>query len=103
MNVFVKPRLIDDKPALVRDPLSGKPLAEGGEWKTRSQFWIRRIAQGDVIDETAEQTERQKAPATALPVPEIAAVKPQAVTDASEKAPARSPTPPPPRDTDNRL
>ena len=60
MNVFVKPRLIDDKPALVRDPSSGKPLNADGEWKSKSQFWMRRILQGDVcVDMTKEQTELQ--------------------------------------------
>jgi hypothetical protein len=79
MNVFIKPRLIDDKPALVRDPTNGKPLLANGEWKTKSQFWVRRIMQGDVIDETAAQTERQKAPAAVKPqpAPDMVADKPQ--------------------------
>jgi len=76
MNVFVKPCLIDDKPALVRDPNNGKPLLATGEWKSKTQFWVRRIVQGDVIDETAAQLERQKnPPAAAKEMPMTASVK----------------------------
>jgi hypothetical protein len=68
MNVFVKPCLIDGKPALVRDPANGKPLAADGEWKSKTQFWIRRIVQNDVIDMTEAQTAAQaKGPVAAEP------------------------------------
>jgi hypothetical protein len=67
MNVFVKPRLIDGQPALVRDPTNGKPLAANGEWKSKTQFWIRRIMQGDVIDLTAQQTSLQAKEAAPAP------------------------------------
>jgi hypothetical protein len=65
MNVFVKPCLIDGQPALVRDPSNGKPLAANGEWKSKTQFWIRRIMQGDVVDLTKEQTAAQAKEAAA--------------------------------------
>jgi hypothetical protein len=58
-NVFVKP----NGPVIVRDPVTRKPLAAGGEWKPKNQFWVRRITQGDVIDATAAQTAAQAAPA----------------------------------------
>jgi hypothetical protein len=58
-NVFVKPVLIDGKPAIVPDPVTRKPLAAGGEWKPQNQYWLRRVAQGDVIDATADQTAAQ--------------------------------------------
>lgn len=88
MNVFVKPRLIDDKPALVRDPASGKPLAEGGEWKTKSQFWVRRIMQGDVIDCTDEQAAAQAAMATAATAKQSASVAEAAAAAAEKNAAA---------------
>ncbi|WP_410051415.1 DUF2635 domain-containing protein [Bradyrhizobium sp. SZCCHNR3003] len=34
----------------VRDPQTGAPLAASGEWKTRSQYWTRRLRDGDVIE-----------------------------------------------------
>ncbi len=63
-NVFVKPSVVDGKPVLVRDPVSKKPLAAGGEWKTGTQFWRRRIRDKDVVDATAEHTEAKPAPAS---------------------------------------
>jgi hypothetical protein len=68
-NIFVKPRQIDGQPAIVRDVAAGgKPLDPAGEWKPRTQFWTRRIAQGDVIDATAEQQKKaQPASAQAQP------------------------------------
>lgn len=64
-NVFIKPRLIDDKPAIVRDPDTRIALKAEGEWKLKNQFWTRRILQGDVVDETEKQLAAQKAPAKA--------------------------------------
>jgi Protein of unknown function (DUF2635) len=68
-NVFVRPRVVDGKPVLVRDPGTKKPLDVAGEWKTKSQFWVRRIRDGDVVDATAAQAASQKAPATAASPP----------------------------------
>jgi len=64
-NVFLKPRQVDGQPVLVRDPQSGKPLDAGGEWKPLTQFWSRRLAQGDVVDGTAEQNKKQAAASAA--------------------------------------
>jgi hypothetical protein len=66
-NLFVRPAplLEDGKPVadgrtvLLRDPQSLKPLAAAGEWKTKNQFWLQRIREGDVIDDTAKQSAAQ--------------------------------------------
>lgn len=70
-NVFIKPRMIDGTPAIVRDPVTKDPLAAGGQWKPKNQFWVRRINDGDVIDETAAQQE--KAAAAKAKSPQVAA------------------------------
>ncbi len=53
-NVFIKPASIviegEQRLALVRDPETLIPLAEAGEWKRRSQFWLRRLRDKDVIE-----------------------------------------------------
>ncbi|MCP1375390.1 DUF2635 domain-containing protein [Dyella lutea] len=33
----------------VRDPKTGKPLAESGESKPATSYWLRRLRDGDVI------------------------------------------------------
>jgi hypothetical protein len=91
MNVFIKPRPIDGQPAIVRDPSNGKPLSPQGEWKTKSQFWIRRIMQGDVIDETQAQTDRQVQPSAVKELP-----APQAAPAAVKEQPAAAPEKPTP-------
>ncbi|WP_022722947.1 DUF2635 domain-containing protein [Rhodopseudomonas sp. B29] len=52
-NMFIKPATIEIEGnavvALVRDPISLAPLAEAGEWKPASQFWLRRVRDRDVI------------------------------------------------------
>lgn len=63
-NVYLKPRRVDDKAVLIRDPQTGKPLDAAGEWKPLNQFWSRRLAQGDVVDGTAAQTKKQAAAPT---------------------------------------
>lgn len=51
-NVFLRPaRAADGSPMLVRDPHSKVPLKPDGEWKTRSTFWLRRLRDGDVIED----------------------------------------------------
>ena len=35
---------------VVRDPVSGLPLSAAGEEKPRSSYWLRRLADGDVIE-----------------------------------------------------
>jgi len=36
----------------VRDPETRRPLAAKGEIKPRTPYWMRRIADGDVLDVT---------------------------------------------------
>jgi hypothetical protein len=57
-NRFLKPGIASDGETtlLVRDPLSRIPLAAGGEWKSLSIFWSRRLRDGDVIDATPAET-----------------------------------------------
>ncbi|WP_316227591.1 MULTISPECIES: DUF2635 domain-containing protein [unclassified Bradyrhizobium] len=50
-NIFLKPApLAADGVVRVRDPQTGAPLAASGEWKARSQYWTRRLRDGDVIE-----------------------------------------------------
>ena len=35
---------------IVRDPLTARPLTAKGESKPRNKFWLRRLADGDVIE-----------------------------------------------------
>ncbi|WP_316178102.1 MULTISPECIES: DUF2635 domain-containing protein [unclassified Bradyrhizobium] len=50
-NIFLKPApLAADGVVRVRDPQTGVPLAASGEWKARSQYWTRRLRDGDVIE-----------------------------------------------------
>ncbi|WP_409977730.1 DUF2635 domain-containing protein [Bradyrhizobium sp. SZCCHNPS10062] len=50
-NVFLKPAsLAAGGVVLVRDPSTQAPLAASGEWKARSQYWTRRLRDGDVIE-----------------------------------------------------
>lgn len=45
-QIFVKPA-----PGLqVRDPYSRRPLAETGEFKPIEMYWLRRLADGDVVE-----------------------------------------------------
>jgi len=74
-NVYVRPCLIEGQPASLPDPQTGFLLAAAGEWKPRTAFWLRRIAQGDVIE----------------CVPEIAA----APADPAPAVEDRAPLPPP--------
>lgn len=48
-DLFLKP----SRPGLiVRDPETGKPLAEEGETKPRNSYWLRRKKDNDVIEAT---------------------------------------------------
>lgn len=49
---FVKPA---HGALLVPDPVSGAALPPGGAWKPRSQYWLRRMAQNEIV-ETAVPT-----------------------------------------------
>ncbi|WP_316224490.1 MULTISPECIES: DUF2635 domain-containing protein [unclassified Bradyrhizobium] len=62
-NIFLKPApLAADGVVLVRDPKTGVPLAASGEWKARSQYWTRRLRDGDVIE--VQRAEVEPAAAT---------------------------------------
>jgi hypothetical protein len=53
-NVFVRPAMIElagvETLALVRDPVTFRPLKAEGENKPKTQFWLRRIRDRDVIE-----------------------------------------------------
>lgn len=38
----------------VIDPMTERPLPEGGAWVTESSYWIRRIGERDVTELAAE-------------------------------------------------
>jgi hypothetical protein len=42
--------LIPKAGVTVRDPLNGKPLADAGETKPRTSYWLRRLRDGDVVE-----------------------------------------------------
>lgn len=50
-NVFLRPACDSEtgKPLVVRDPFSRQILAAEGEWKPRTQFWLRRLRDHDVF------------------------------------------------------
>jgi hypothetical protein len=43
---FVKPAVAG---ARVPDPASGDPLPAAGAWKPRVKFWLRRLAQKEIV------------------------------------------------------
>ncbi|MGJ4882999.1 DUF2635 domain-containing protein [Bradyrhizobium sp. HKCCYLRH1065] len=50
-NIFLKPApLAAGGVVLVRDPSTQSPLAMSGEWKALSQYWTRRLRDGDVVE-----------------------------------------------------
>ncbi|WP_409978007.1 MULTISPECIES: DUF2635 domain-containing protein [unclassified Bradyrhizobium] len=62
-NIFLKPAPpAADGVVRVRDPQTGAPLAASGEWKARSQYWTRRLRDGDVIE--VQQAEAEPTAAT---------------------------------------
>ena len=46
-SFFIKPA---KEGLIVRDPVTRLPLAAAGEQKPRSAFWLRRKADGDVVE-----------------------------------------------------
>lgn len=49
-RIFVKPTQPEGEPPLkVRKPVNGH-LAEAGEWVPRDSYWLRRMADGDVVE-----------------------------------------------------
>ncbi|WP_410051965.1 DUF2635 domain-containing protein [Bradyrhizobium sp. SZCCHNRI1009] len=62
-NMFLRPAPCDAGGVVrVRDPQTGAPLAASGEWKARSQYWTRRLRDGDVIE--LQQAEMEPAAVT---------------------------------------
>ncbi len=77
-NVFVKIAVAGN---ILRDPLTKAALKPTGEWKPANSFWLRRIADGDVVDATKEQTAAQaaaKVSAAAAPAERKSIVEPEA-------------------------
>lgn len=61
-RIFVKPNQPEGEPPLkVRKPVNGH-LAEGGEWMPKDSYWLRRLADGDVVE--AKPPTEAAAPAT---------------------------------------
>lgn len=77
-NVFVKPAAAG---AIIRDPGTQIALAASGEWKPANSFWLRRIAQNDVVDATKAQETLQA---------DLGAAKAANAKIASDLAPAKS-------------
>jgi hypothetical protein len=73
-DIFIKPASIEIEgetvTALVRDPQTFIPLDPAGEWKTKSQYWVRRLRDHDVV--AADPA------ATSAPAPADAPVAPAA-------------------------
>lgn len=61
-ELYLKPARAGD---IIRDPISGTPLAAEGEAKPRNPHWLRRLARGEVVGtavpavaiQAAEETE----------------------------------------------
>ncbi len=51
-RIFLKPRMTG---AIIRNPLNGAILPEEGALVPNSNYWLRRIVQGDVIVENREE------------------------------------------------
>lgn len=62
-RIFLKPA----KGFVIYDPDTREALPEGGAWRRRTAFYLRRLRQGDVIDATeqAEQASKTKKRASA--------------------------------------
>jgi hypothetical protein len=62
-RIFVKPTQAEGEPPLkVRKPVNGH-LAEAGEWMPRDSYWLRRLADGDVVEAAAPAQDAPKPPA----------------------------------------
>ena len=49
-RIFIKPTQAEGElPLKVRKPVNGH-LAEAGEWMPRDSYWLRRLADGDVVE-----------------------------------------------------
>lgn len=78
-RLFIKPapQPAGEPPLLVRKPVNGH-LAAGGEWMQRETYWLRRLADGDVVEAPAPD-----APEVAA---WIAATAPEAAKPAAKAA-----------------
>ena len=45
---------------VVRDPRTGEPLDPRGQLKPRSNYWMRRLRDGDVVDVNARKRSASK-------------------------------------------
>ena len=45
---------------IVRDPQSHRPLSAEGEEKPRTQYWLRRLRDGDVVEVGADTPPARK-------------------------------------------
>jgi hypothetical protein len=86
-NVFVKPaRAADGKVMVVPDPHSFRPLAADGEWKPRTNYWVRRLRDHDVTEATPPpEASKAKAPPTAEDESPPAAAEPGAPAEARSR------------------
>ena len=65
-RIFIKPTQAEGElPLKVRKPVNGH-LAEAGEWMPRDSYWLRRLADGDVVE--ADAPAEVPAKASAKPV-----------------------------------
>lgn len=46
---------------IVRDPVTGNPLAAAGEYKPRNSYWLRRKKDGDVVAATPPEMNKKTA------------------------------------------
>lgn len=71
-NIYLKPAMIEIEGetvlALVPDPDKGfAPLSHEGGWKPRSQYWIRRMREGGVVESDPNAQRIADAPAAVVP------------------------------------
>jgi hypothetical protein len=63
-NIYLRPALrADGTPKRVPDPTTGAPLPAEGAWKERTQYWTRRINDGDAIAGDPPSPREAKKPA----------------------------------------
>ena len=63
-RIFIKPALQADGTAYkVRKPMNGH-LSDQGEWVNTDSYWLRRLADGDVVDATSDLPDTAQKPAS---------------------------------------
>jgi Protein of unknown function (DUF2635) len=86
-RIFVKPATPD---VAVRKPMNGQ-LAVAGEWVNSDSYWLRRVADGDVvIDANAPAEGSEVKPKTDMPAtaPKVQTAKSADISTASAATPA---------------